>query len=110
MKILQSLRRKGQNIFSTWFPYKGIVCSDDNLPDQLARRRVYFLGEPAWRVAFLCPCGCKEMVELCLLEQHKPHWTAALDSDARVSLSPSVWKNAGCRSHYFMRRGQIIWV
>ncbi|WP_223250722.1 DUF6527 family protein [Rhodanobacter denitrificans] len=110
MTIWQSLRRKGLNIFTGWFPYKGVDCPDDELPKHLARGRVYVLGTPAWRVAFLCPCGCKEMVELCLLKQYRPHWTASVDNEGKVSLSPSVWKKVGCRSHYFMRNGQIIWV
>ncbi|MDM9644782.1 DUF6527 family protein [Rhizobium sp. S163] len=27
----------------------------------------------------------------------------------RPTLHPSVWRNSGCRSHFWVRRGRIAW-
>ena len=35
--------------------------------------------------------------------------TATFQSDGSVSLMPSVWRQKGCRSHFFLRHGRIDW-
>lgn len=110
MSTWLSVRRRWQNLSTRWFPYRGMVCPDDDLPARMRPRVVYMLGMPVWRVAFICPCGCNEPVELCLMKEVRPHWQAATDDAGRITLHPSVWKKGGCRSHYFLREGRIFWV
>lgn len=107
---MQSVRRAWQGLATRWAPFKAAMRPDDLAPDRLRSRVVYVLGNPGWRVVFLCPCGCRETVELCLLESFQPHWLIFIDEVGRVTLSPSVWNQVGCQSHYFIRQGRLIWV
>ena len=82
----------------------------EELPDELRSDSVYVVGESshAWSVAMLCPCGCGATLEMSLMEG-RPRWCAEVHDDGTMSLSPSVWRRVGCRSHFFVRRGQVAW-
>ena len=62
-----------------------------------------------WAIAFLCPCGCKDRLELALIPEVRPRWTLNLDEKQRPTLHPSVWRKDGCRAHFWVRDGEIIW-
>ena len=83
----------------------------DDLPDVLAPERLYLVGDDAcpWSAALLCPCGCEATIQLSLLPGDKPSWRAVRHFSGSVSLRPSVWRTRGCRSHFFLRRGRIVW-
>ncbi|WP_425501682.1 DUF6527 family protein [Pseudoxanthomonas koreensis] len=110
MSVWRGLRRRGQAWSTRWLPYRAAVQANEELPSRLKWRTIYFLGSPVWKVAFACPCGCDDIVELCLMTSVRPHWQASVDGADRVTLNPSVWKKQGCKSHYFIRQGRIIWV
>ncbi|WP_422846567.1 DUF6527 family protein [Acidovorax sp. M2(2025)] len=57
-----------------------------------------------------CPCGCGQPVELPLIREARPRWSLQVDSDGHPTLSPSVWRSEGCRAHYFVRGGKVVWV
>ena len=63
---------------------------------------------PKWAM-LKCPCGCKETLTLSLMRKHAPAWEMKVDRWQRISLSPSVWKNDGCKSHFFIKKGKITW-
>ena len=83
----------------------------DDLPDVLAPERLYLVGDDAcpWSAALLCPCGCEATIQLSLLPDDKPSWRFVRHFSGSVSLQPSVWRTRGCRSHFFLRRGRIVW-
>jgi hypothetical protein len=83
----------------------------DDFPDSLKGSRVYIAGERGnlWAAAMLCPCGCGETIELNLLKEVRPRWSAEQHSDGTVSLKPSVWRQKGCRSHFVVSHGHINW-
>lgn len=83
----------------------------EDLPDQLEKEKVYLAGEGAnvWAAALQCPCGCGERIELSLLPQSRPSWRAEVHADNTVSLTPSVWRQKGCKSHFILRLGRVIW-
>jgi hypothetical protein len=82
-----------------------------DLPDALDRRSVYLVGEAEheWCVAMLCPCACGALIQLSLLAGGRPRWRYRLHEDRTLSLFPSVWRTIGCKSHFHVKRGQIIW-
>lgn len=84
----------------------------DVLPSRLPWRNLFLLTEDGedWCVAFRCPCGCGQRIELALIEEAVPRWSLKLDKQGCPSLHPSVWLREGCRSHFFLRDGKIIWV
>lgn len=56
-----------------------------------------------------CPCGCCDTISLSLMQKFSPSWKLKFDSSHRISLYPSIWKIAGCRSHFWIRDGKIEW-
>jgi Family of unknown function (DUF6527) len=101
--------------FSAWFrswrhkPLRVIIMEE--LPDELSPDVVYVAGEKGnhWFVAMLCPCGCRETLHMGLLADTRPRWRLTIHEDNTASLHPSVWRQVGCRSHFFIVRGQIRW-
>lgn len=82
-----------------------------DFPDIPEPLRVYFLGPPGkeWLAGLACPCGCNELIELVLKGNEHPKWSATIDHDRKVTLRPSVWRNVGCKSHFFLTKGEIHW-
>jgi hypothetical protein len=83
----------------------------DEIPDCLKPWTIYLAGERGhlWAATMICPCGCGESIQLNLLKQIRPSWTANQHPDGTVSLMPSVWRQKGCRSHFFVRHGRVDW-
>lgn len=83
----------------------------NELPELVADRTVYVVGENGylWYAAMLCPCGCRAVIHLSLMPDGHPRWALKRHPKQRVSLTPSVWRKAGCRSHFFLRDGRILW-
>lgn len=82
-----------------------------DVPEHPRAGVAYLIGEAGhlWFVAFRCPCGCGEIVQLNLLPDARPRWSVERHPDGTVSIMPSVWRVAGCRSHFFLRRGRVEW-
>jgi Family of unknown function (DUF6527) len=66
-------------------------------------------GDEDWSVGFRCPCGCGQRLEMMLLKEVKPRWDVSVDRRGYVSLHPSVWLREGCKSHFWVRLGRIVW-
>ena len=83
----------------------------DDEPDQLERYRIYLLGAAgaAWSASLICPCGCGEIIRLSLLPDDRPGWRAEVNAGGLVTLHPSIWRVRGCRSHFFIREGRVLW-
>jgi hypothetical protein len=90
-------------------PLRPIIVGD--LPDALDSKIVYLVGEGAylWFAAMLCPCRCGETLHMSLLPDGRPKWELIWHDDGTISLRPSVWRTKGCRSHFFLRNGMIVW-
>lgn len=88
-----------------------VVVRGDMLPTSLPSRDVVLLRDDGedWSVGMRCPCGCGETIELMLLRKAKPRWDLRVDEEQRPTLRPSVWRKAGCRSHFWLRQGRIAW-
>lgn len=65
-------------------------------------------GRPYWSL-FRCPCGCGEVVSLPMRLPHNPRWHIELSQDGRPTLHPSVWRNKGCMSHFWLKDGRVYW-
>lgn len=63
---------------------------------------------PKW-VLFQCPCQCGEVITLSLQAAHRPRWSLQVNALQRPTLHPSVWRDRGCNSHFWVRDGQILW-
>ena len=92
-------------------PRRFIVVAGDTLPDALPARDLVLARDDDgdWSVGMRCPCGCGQRLELMLLKEVKPRWDLTVDRNGAPSLSPSVRLRQGCRSHFWLRGGKVIW-
>ncbi len=92
--------------------YRAVLLTDDaDLPKIIPTMSVFIIGVPGneWLAAMTCPCGCQSTLLLNLLPDEMPNWKFSVAPDGAVTLSPSVWRQIGCRSHFFVRSGKIKW-
>jgi hypothetical protein len=54
----------------------------------------------------LCPCGCVDKVYIPCKEKNEPGSFWGLNGN---TFEPSIQKTSGCRSHYWIKNGQVIW-
>ncbi len=110
-RIAQKLTALAQRMMRPWIKkgrWRAIAI--DEVPDSFQHQCLYLIGEGApWAAACLCPCGCGEVINLSLLEEDSPSWKLSFDRDGLPTLSPSIWRTKGCRSHFFLRRGRVVW-
>jgi hypothetical protein len=91
---------------------KVLIREGDTLPAAMPKQDLILLQDDGenWSVGFRCPCGCEEVIELLLLPNVKPRWDMKVNNRGRPTLSPSVWKKTGCRSHFWIVDGKVSWV
>lgn len=80
-------------------------------PERPLQSVLYVIGSRAspWKAAIVCPCGCRELIELNMAPPGKPRWRIVSIVEGRVTLYPSVWRTTGCRSHFLILDGEIVW-
>ncbi|WP_342133506.1 DUF6527 family protein [Hydrogenophaga sp. OTU3427] len=108
MKFVQMLRR-------AWDRYgparRMVIIEGDTLPQRLPRRDLVLAREAGENicVGMRCPCGCGRSIQLAAFDVARPRWGVTADRDGRPSLYPSVDVKKGCRSHFWVSHGRIIW-
>lgn len=85
-----------------------VLCEDT--PDELRPGCLYIQvdGGAPFASVLQCPCGCGQRVDLNHIGR-SPIWRMSIDPSGRLSLHPSVWRRTGCRSHFWVRRNEIVW-
>lgn len=93
-------------------PRKLVRVEDEALPAAMPSRDLVLISEggDAWSVGMRCPCGCGQLIELPLIPEASPRWRLEVDDAELPTLAPSVWLHTGCRSHFFVRAGKVLWV
>ena len=112
MKLLTIVKGWGSDIWAQLRPYRILrIIEGDSLPTKLPRRDLILAREYGenWCVGFHCPCGCGHVIELMVVTEAKPRWDVTVDPMDRPTLTPSVWLTTGCRSHFWIRAGRILW-
>ena len=119
ISVWKQLRSYGKSLWNYFFHrlsfaalYRAIHVEDDTqLPKHISTHIVYIIGVPGneWLAKMVCPCGCCEILFLNLLQDESPSWKWHIDTNGTVTLSPSVWRQIGCKSHFILRNGLIKW-
>lgn len=107
-----NIQRWWRNTWARFAPRRSLVVIEgDSLPKRMPRRDLVLARDDGedWSVGMRCPCGCGDIIELLVIEEAKPRWDIAVDGNGRPSLSPSVWRRKGCRSHFWLRQGKVQW-
>ena len=98
--------------FNKWFQRGHKLIYSDELPEKINKKTIYIIGnskEP-WLIAFNCPCGCQNLIQLNLLKDASPCWKFKVIKNNKINVFPSIWRTTGCRSHFFVRKSKINWV
>src|SRR4051812_31852159 len=95
------LRHKGSRV-----RYNTVVLVRSDAMATLAIRRsrssIILVASPRGilkRCLFYCPCLCGALLNI-RVGDHESQWLAHLDARGRLTLSPSIWLDAGCRAHF----------
>lgn len=90
--------------------YKAIAVKE--YPNVIQHRNIYVVSDGAVpdTIIFKCPCGCNADIYLNLLKDTRPSWSFIIDKKGKITISPSIWRKINCKSHFFLRKGKIIWV
>ncbi|MFV8577729.1 DUF6527 family protein [Ralstonia pseudosolanacearum] len=111
--MLQILSRLWNHVLASSDRLRGryTILFVEELPDVLQARRLYAVGEDGryWLAALKCPCGCGDIIQLPMIEGQRPRWALAQKGIRLPSLSPSIDRTAGCRSHFWLKQGVIRW-
>lgn len=114
MEQLNFIMRKVREILWSYkkFQYKVEIISDNPNPDTLIDNIVYVVGGKKYtKWAYLkCPCGCGDTIMLSLDRRNYPSWSIKQDKFGKATISPSIDKLDGYRSHFFIKKGKLRWV
>ncbi len=93
---------------SVKFEYKYL----EDLPNSISEDKIFIIqdGNLPELLAFKCPCGCGDVIVLNLLPDASPRWKFNIDENNVIDIYPSVWRTVGCKSHFFVTTGNVIWV
>lgn len=117
MKLLRRIRHWMRYLFSSKSKTKKSsgryfqFVRTNEIPEKLDPTLIYILNEGLMDEAlyFKCPCNCDSNIELNLLKDSSPLWNYYITKQNQITISPSVWRNTGCRSHFFIRSGNVVW-
>ena len=63
-------------------------------------------GSGVEKLLFLCPCGCGDYQEIPVFEGAQPKWDYRLDG-GKLTVTPSINRLCGCKSHYFITENKV---
>lgn len=107
-KIAEWLSKQYHFYSSPKFKFESV----EELPDLIPAKKILVVaeGNQPDSLAFKCPCGCDSTIFLNLLQDAKPCWKYHITKRGNISISPSIWRKVGCKSHFFIRESRIDWV
>lgn len=113
---LKSKIKQGVLSFYCWLQvlvgrrYRVVIVEGD-LSHNPKKKTLYIVCEDSvpWHLSMLCPCGCQSTLHMNLLPDERPFWTLSFDDKHNITLHPSVWRQVGCCSHFWIRRSKIYW-
>lgn len=79
--------------------------------NEIEDNRIYIVGDKGyeWLAAFKCPCGCGDLIQLNLLEKGEHVWRIVRRKPQKISIAPSIDRTIGCKSHFTVTNGVVIW-
>lgn len=91
--------------------FKKVSCRAD-LPIRWNFDTIYIIGDKGyeWMIGFKCPCGCKDVIHLNLLQDCHPCWNYTFSEFGEVSVYPSIKRKRKCYSHFTIRNNHVNWI
>lgn len=76
-----------------------------DLIPEVKEENIIYISDKYEIAVHLCACGCKNKVVTPIVEKE---WSLTID-DNLVSLYPSISNRFECKSHYWIKEGNVIW-
>ena len=70
---------------------------------------IIFINKEEGICYFACPCGCHLAQVLNFEKGIKPCWDLDYSDMEHPTIDPSVRNLSHCLSHYFIKKGKVIW-
>lgn len=112
MSNLINIYKWWRNFWARLSPRRRLcIIEGDSLPSYMPKRDIVLARDDGedWCVGMRCPCGCGYVIELLIIAEAKPRWDLKVDARGRPSLTPSIWMQKGCRSHFWIHEGRVYW-
>lgn len=89
------------------FRYKYV----EDVPNVLKSKTIYIIGveNNPWQLIMECPCGCKNTLHMNLMKEESPVWSYVIENKKMITIHPSINRIVGCKSHFFIRNGKLVW-
>ena len=86
------------------------VATGSDVPDAATPNTLHLVGDNGdyWQAIMRCPCGCGTDIHLPMSSTSRPRWSFS-GTTTKPTLTPSVWRKSGCRSHFILRNGLVAW-
>ena len=107
------IRRKNNRWYRFLFHKKYRIEIVQDIVEYYPKNRIFLIkdfGQKAWLIQFKCPCGCDSIINLNLLQDARPCWRYYIDKKSRITVRPSVHRIIGCKSHFNIINGKVIWI
>lgn len=107
--MIKKLLRWWKRLFSREKNYE--PCFVEEVPGDPDDKTIYLITHMGhcWQVVMICPCGCKKLLHMNTVKDHHPYWRFEIHANGSLSLHPSIHRQVGCKSHFFVRCGKINW-
>lgn len=94
------------------YQYRIKIVNDNPKPENINNNIIYVVGGKDYvKWAYLkCPDNCGETIMLNLSKSKSPSWSISQDKYGRTNISPSINKKDGCKSHFWIKKGNVNWV
>ena len=99
-------------LWGRYGPRREIIINEGDTPPKVLKSRNLYLAQEDgenWAVAFKCPCGCGDRLELQLIAELVPHWKLLSGDERHPTIHPSIWRSDGCKSHFWIKSGSVHW-
>jgi len=104
-------RARGSDLAKKYSVQNYVAQVADEPPEKVAPGILYLIEDGQgsyWLGIIQCPCGCGAAIELPMTPATYPCWLFN-GSMMQPSLSPSVRRTSGCKSHFVLRGGSVAW-
>lgn len=93
-------------------PFIVKFAAEPQPPSTIEAHTLYIVISGSYKkwVQFLCPCDCGQPLLLNLSTTRRPCWNVKTNWRGRPTVTPSVWREDGCKSHFFVTAGRVQWV
>lgn len=85
------------------------LVQEHPMDDEIEGGIIYIVGGKDFQkwAYFRCPTDTSEIIQLSLMQKHRPCWRVRSDWMQRATIYPSVRQTDGSFAHFWLRKGNV---